>query len=307
MEPFELFLNEEPKETRITMVLGSGFHSYALGNGSVLSNWELLLRKIHPAVSLTDHFTLDFERMLVNLTNKQSKVAAADMEKEILMLARSIISEEQERILSQKELKHPQWLFNPNMVSDVVSLNFDTVAQTLCERQACKTAEEEEHKVKTSSGMLSVKSYRIEFPNKKDIRFWYPHGSIQDSTATVLGTRKYSENVRLVESYRKHSKKEDDRLTSWYSQMVDNPILIIGASISAMEWDIWSAFVNRERNLAKSKNLKYRQPIFQMREEQHATPVQLQWFQPLFVGLAFDEQWERLEMLIRSRCSAAVN
>ena len=69
--------------------------------------------------------------------------------------------------------------------------------------------------------------------------------------------------------------------------------------MSKDEWDIWFALVNRERNFAKNENIQFKQPIFQMRECECKNDAQHQWFEPLFTGMKFDEQWKKLEKLFK--------
>ena len=72
-----------------------------------------------------------------------------------------------------------------------------------------------------------------------------------------------------------------------------------------MEWDIWNAIVNRERNFGKKENSeKYKFPIFQMRtsssENQTKAKSNEIWFKPLFEeNLSFEEQWNKLETLLK--------
>jgi hypothetical protein len=78
---------------------------------------------------------------------------------------------------------------------------------------------------------------------------------------------------------------------TWYYRLLENPVLILGASMSTMEWDLWFALTSRERT-----NTSHPQ-IFQMRECEFKNDAQHQWFEPLFTGMKFDEQWKELERL----------
>ncbi len=72
----------------------------------------------------------------------------------------------------------------------------------------------------------------------------------------------------------------------------------MGADLSHSEWDIWFALVNRVRNFTKKENEKFQYPIFQMRESENEAVFRNNWFQPIFTGLKFKEQWEEIELLI---------
>jgi hypothetical protein len=65
--------------------------------------------------------------------------------------------------------------------------------------------------------------------------------------------------------------------------------------MSPTEWDMWFALTSRER--ANNKT----QLIFQMRECECKKDVQHEWFEPLFTGMSFDEQWKKLEELLKTK------
>jgi hypothetical protein len=195
--------------------------------------------------------------------------------------------------------RYPNGIFNPKKVSDVVSLNFDTMAETLC----CKDAKIKES-ISNPSKFKSEKNedfeipcWEVDFKNEDKIRFWYPHGSIHDNDPITLGTREYAKRFQTIERLRGYSKSDDkDKPTSWYHELTHNPVLILGAHMSKDEWDIWFALVNRERNFAKNENQQFKYPIFQMRECECTHDHRHEWFEPLFSGLDFNEQWEELGM-----------
>lgn len=71
---------------KFTIILGSGFHKQALGENSILSNWEKLLKDQDPELTLTGFYPLDFEQLIVRRTGKQKdevsrQKAASEMEK----------------------------------------------------------------------------------------------------------------------------------------------------------------------------------------------------------------------------------
>ena len=287
---------------KFTIILGSGFHRQALEANSILSNWEKLLKDQEPELTLTGFYPLDFEQLIVRRTGKQEdevsrQKAAGEMEK--------LISEEicfdlqcaQEKALKFSKKRYLTGIFNPKKVSDVVSLNFDTTAETLC----CKEANLKKSELKYSkfeskeNGNLEIPYWEVGLNENNKIRFWYPHGSIHDKDPIALGTREYAKRFQTIERLRNHSKsKKENKPTSWYHQLTHNPVLILGAHMSKDEWDIWFALVNRERNFAKNQNQQFKYPIFQMRECECTHDHRHEWFEPLFSGLVFNEQWEEL-------------
>lgn len=297
------------KDIKFTLILGSGFHKQALGQNSILSSWEKLLKQQDNTIELTNCYPLDFEQLIIRRAQNQS-ISTEKASHEIEYL----ISEEicfdlkcaQQKALKFDKEKYPAGIFNPEYVSDVISLNFDTLALELCaERAGLEITSLEpipfSYKGKKLKG---VSFYEVKFSNTQSIRFWFPHGSILDEVKITLGTRNYAMRLQNLERLREYSKSKDreerqnDNFnieTSWYHQLTHNPVLILGADMSTSEWDIWFALVNRERNFSKGSTMGIKYPIFQMRECESNNKVQSSWFKPLFTGLKFDQQWSKLE------------
>ena len=76
--------------------------------------------------------------------------------------------------------------------------------------------------------------------------------------------------------------------------ILQNPVLIIGAGMSSIESDLWSAFSSRNRANNPS------QTIFHMRDCECKNDAQHQWFEPLFTGLKYDQQWSKLKKIFIS-------
>jgi hypothetical protein len=294
-------------DVKFTIILGSGFHRQALGDYSILSNWEKLLKDQDPELTLTGFYPLDFEQLIIRRTGKQKDEAArvkaaGEMER--------LISEEicfdmkcaQEKALKFNKHSYPTGIFNPKKVSNVVSLNFDTTAESLCFKLANqKSSEPKLSEFKSEKNEdFNLPYWEVDFKKNEKIRFWYPHGSIHDKDPITLGTREYAKRFRTIERLRNHSKsKNENEPTSWYHELTHNPVLILGAHMSKDEWDIWFALVNRERNFAKKDNQQYKYPIFQMRECECNHDYRHEWFEPIFTGLSFEDQWEKLEELFK--------
>jgi hypothetical protein len=287
---------------KFTIILGSGFHRQALGANSILSNWEKLLKEQDSELTLTGFYPLDFEQLIIRRTGNQKdeesrQKAAGEMEKRISEEICFDLQCAQEKALKFNKHSYPTGIFNPKKVSDVVSLNFDTTAEMLCFKLAKqKSSEPKFSEFKSEKNEeLKIPYREVEFKKEQKIRFWYPHGSVHDKDTITLGTREYAKRFNTIERLRNHSKSEkENEPISWYHQITHNPVLILGAHMSRDEWDIWFALVNRERNFAKKDNQQYKYPIFQMRECECNHDYRHEWFEPLFTGLNFEEQWEEL-------------
>ena len=307
---FEYFLNKivsKQIENKFVIILGSGIHKHAFRNNSninnCLSSWCCLLKEIEPNLDLSSNFLLDFERIILNNTNSQDEKTAFKIEKEILKEVVTKIYNYQNETIKNSNLIYPVSIFNSDYVSDVISLNFDLIPELLLyNNKITKVNNLHEHKNKKS--IIHSTRHRV----VNGINFWHPHGDIDKYASLILGTRKYGLHINKIEKLRERSKqqkKPDNYQKSWYDVLTHNPVIILGADISDMEWDIWNAIVNRERNFGKKENNgKYKFPIYQMRtlssENQTKTKSNEIWFKPLFdENLSFGKQWNKLETLFK--------
>ena len=295
---------------KFTIVLGSGFH-IAQNSNTILSSWEMLLKKMYPNFVSQGNYLLDFEQMILS---ENSSLQSSDVEKLSLSKVAKCLKEVQENIDLEKLNQYPIEIFNPDIISDIVILNFDEVAEKICrEVLKCKISSiqyvEIDEKLKSEAKIHQTTRFKeVIFPNKGIIRFWHPHGSIAKSSEMILSARSYATHIANIERLRKHSKskiKNNNKLNTWYDQLTHQPVLILGASISNSEWDLWSAFVNRERNFSKKDYKKFRKPIYQMRSSENLISnendkkTNQQWFEPLFdEKYCFNEQWSMLSKII---------
>jgi hypothetical protein len=269
----------------------------------------MLLKKIYHKFKSKGNYLLDFEQIILN---EVSTSKASDVEKRKLSLVAKCLREEQEKLDLNR---YPIEIFNPDIISDIIILNFDEVAEKICkEVLKCKISSiqyvEIDEKLKSGAKIHQTTRFSIvTFPNKGTIRIWHPHGSIAKSSEMILSARSYATHIANIERLRRHSKskiKNNNKLNTWYDQLIHQPVLLLGASISNSEWDIWSAFVNRERNFSKKENKKCRKPIYQMTSTENLNDKNIndknineQWFEPLFdEKYTFDEQWLMLTKII---------
>lgn len=305
----EKYKNENHK---LTIILGSGFHSQGIGNGSILSNWGNLLSKLTHNNSLSSKYTLDFEQIIVNQTRNQNvsvEKQAHIIEKNELINIANFIEQDQEWVLKQRDRFNYPDIFNPKYVSDVISLNFDHIAEELCNfkygnGEKIKTINESSFAKKSSknSSIYQKTSHRKIIDTKgNEIRFWYPHGSILKADLITLGINRYSrlvlDTIKIREHYKMVEIDSNFELVdlTWFSQILKNPILILGASLSDAEWGLWSAIVFKKRNYAKDTNSNYENDIYKMVENKTDDKNLGYWYHPLYEGKNFNEQWKLIE------------
>jgi hypothetical protein len=307
---FEEYLNAN-KGIKFTIILGSGFHKINQQK-TILSSWDELFKKMVPNFVSSGNYLLDFEKMILNHPTSEK---ASDVEKQKLSFLKNQLKDEQNKLSNEVLKQYPFQIFNPNFVSDIIILNFDTVAEKLCKEihkckiSAVKYVEIDKTKKKDAKIHQLTRYTNVVFPNKEVIRCWHPHGSISKSEGIILSARNYATNIANIERLRKHTKSSElknNDCNTWYNQLSNQPVLILGASISDTEWDLWSAFVNRERNFSKIENKKYYTPIFQMRSSEekksYCSTNNKIWFQELFnENLSFEKQWKELITIFSSK------
>jgi hypothetical protein len=295
---------------RLTIVLGSGYHKNYLECTSVITDWCLLLKQLDPKIKTSTNYLLDFERMILHHKGALSLQQAHIRERSLLNKAKDVILKEETTVLSEAHELYKTQCFNPKYVSDIVSLNFDRIAekQVVKAFQLNKIKHPSSRISKSKSGQKHIQvCNEYQTADNITVRFWYPHGNVARASSLILGARKYGMHIDTVEHFRRYSKIKNgstgkELINSWYEALTRKPVLILGASLSSMEWDIWSAFVNRERNYAKAKNEKYRYPIYQMQNKNCVSDSHdsaFIWFDPLFdPNLNFAKQWDKLESLM---------
>jgi len=209
-------IRNDSNARKFTLVLGSGFHKAAIGSSHCLSNWDLLLLQLGSKSCSQKKYILQFEELILDgaLLNKQR--AAADIEKELLGYVKKILNEETESVDLAK-YESLKFLFDSNLVSDVISLNYDSVPEKICKKQINGTGKVIWQNANTDlnedsrSLQKRTTDYR-KIANKagNSIRFWYPHGNISRRNSVVLGVNKYSQLLVSFDKIRKRYKKMEE-------------------------------------------------------------------------------------------------
>lgn len=287
------------KETfpKFAIILGSGFHKQAIGNHeSILADWNSLLSSVSPKHSTNSgNYILDFERLIAHKTGKQSDKEAYEIEDKLLRKISASIEREQRKLVAKYKDNYPKFIFNPDYVSDVISLNFDIVPERLLDD---KSSMVNELKGKDGKKLISTRHRNI-----NDIAFWHPHGDIGNPESLMLGLRKYGNRIHECEQLRKRFKENErvnnkEYLPSWFDKLVKQPILILGSSLSpSLEWDIWFALVNRTRNFAKQKNKSAQHAMFKMTKPKLKSEPGNEFFSAILTTPTYKQQWKLIERL----------
>jgi len=303
---------------KFTVILGSGFHHQGLGEHSMLSNWSALLSRLTTTNKLTGKFTLDFESIVIDNCKANSDEPfkrAHEVEKQLLDRLAKLIQNEQKYVGENLDSFSYPDLFSGNKISDVVSLNFDTLPEKffLQKIEGSEKFNESSFHLRTKENKLSdsFMTQNTSFEKYQNqsghiIRFWHPHGTIDNPKHMVLGISNYSKLVSALTRIRNHYKANENynlpnKELTWFSKIVQNPVLILGSSMSNFEWAMWSAIVYKYRNFAKPTTKHNFYPIFQMMEIKHGDQLKNDWIQPLFTDMSYEKQWAELENLLKEK------
>lgn len=313
-------IRQDKNSRKFTLVLGSGFHKAAIGNGHCLSNWDLLLLKLGSKSCSSKNYILQFEELILTQETNEN-YPAQKKESDILTDVKAILTNEAKE-LNLSSYDKLKFLFNSDLVSDIISLNYDSVAEKICTKELNhQTKVEWENKNSCAENLSSKSKARIKWSTdylsigntgEKSIRFWYPHGNIRRKNSIVLGIHKYSQLLISFDSIRNHYKKKEKAYfglhkkpqkidwdsidLSWYSQLLNNPVIFLGASLSDAEWALWTAITHANRNFAKEKNKNYKHNMYSMLDKEQKCHPNATWLKPLFAGMSYDEQWGKLKM-----------
>jgi hypothetical protein len=285
----------------ITLIIGSGVNQHATGRrDGILSNWGSMLGSIFKDCKFDSrsNYILEFERCLVRLTSKQKFKEASKIERLKIKALAGEIRKSQADFLDQ--LSYPCFLLDSQKVANVISLNFDLIPELLLNNRKVPKLKFGESK---NSRRLGFNTNRVR--EIKGINFWHPHGDCANYSTMVLGFRQYGKQMKCLEDMRNFSKSNRNKSEvpqpqNWYEALTHAQILVLGASLSKNEIDLWGALVNRERNFAKKDNRnQYRKRIFIMWSHKESGCFDMpDWIEPLFpTSHDYNSQWSMLKEL----------
>ena len=235
-------------QMKYTLIIGAGIHAQALKGSSyssaALASWHNLLLAI--GAESFNNPLLGFESLVIKKA-KDEKIAAYKAEQNLLKQIAETLEAEQTKIINDTNIEYPLSIFNPEKVSDVIILNFDLVIENLLTKGNLPKLEKSPHNDST---------YRT----INGIRFWHPHGCIEEPYSIEFGIRKYGKNLKVIEAlrslYKMDERNEEYDLTkiqaTWYSAIMLNPLVFVGTGLSFDEWGLWFALTSRKRNFAQN-------------------------------------------------------
>ena len=300
-----------------TLILGAGINNYEFDKMHYLCSWDGFFRKFFNATSIRGTpATLIVENCIRN-TELGSKIEyqASNVEKNIL----DNIAKEIDRAIKEDRYKVEdyEWILKNKEITDIISLNFYPPFGLTFDDLNCKLYSKESSRSREFKNNCLY--WTLKDPQKSHIRFWFPHGCINDSENMILGAYRYMKQTAYISHLVKQLKKREreifnniksepaqkiDLLTpsksetiySWLIPFYYNELFFLGTSISTDEWAIWSAITLRIRNFTKKKNQKYELPIYQMQYGNDLNEIYTPFIKPLFhQTITYDNQWDMLK------------
>jgi hypothetical protein len=184
---------------------------------------------------------------------------------------------------------------NSRVVTDVISLNLDTVAERMLGEWKSPA-----QRVRSDKPQVIAKA------NGERVRVWHPHGDHRRPTSIRLGLRHYASLTPQVDKARRIAKSLErgqgydaakkhalESPESWVELMLHRPLLVLGASLSELEWDLWQSFVDRRRNYAKHGNGGYQPPMWILSTPCSHPKLPHDWFEQL-QDTEWTNAWNRL-------------
>ena len=261
-------LNSRLEKSQITLVVGAGIHQVpkhtdpcTYESSLLLSSWDRIIANTFPNIKKSDCPSLSWE---LGLQVKAAKEPAFKRQLLEFDRVRKAINIAELNVLKSQDLYHPiSRVLRSTHVSDVISLNFDLVAEAIISNSIVK---KKNFKRKTSEN-----DRYWQFPGT---RVWHPHGDRLLGGSECIGIRQYGLNIKHVElarqeykrterfQLRNKSKRSRSAPSRWVNLFMTNHLIFVGCSLKFSEWDIWFALVNRWRNYANPKNKRYEPKTF---------------------------------------------
>jgi len=292
------------------MIIGSGFNKEFLAGLNLtdsrfnkLKDWNCLIDFLKIDIgkfSTSNNFLIDFEQIITLSKNREEKKQGNEIEKDLIKeLSTEFV--EISKLIGNNFDSEMLKVFNPDLISDVINLNFDTIleekyASALKLKFSKKTNSDYNKKGSLFKTIYSKPNFRYREIN--GIKFWHPHGDVHHKKSLILSTRKYGYQLSNVETLRRHFKNNEKKLNylngkafSWFEAILCKPILILGAGLSSNEQDILFAISSKKRNFLNYPEKDY--PIFQMLKPGEVSNLG-NWATPIFDNQDYQTQWKQL-------------
>lgn len=302
----------------ICLLVGSGIHAQWTAAThreerarKVLSSWLSLLKALGPETQLADTLPpMLWEQLTLadvptravrnkfGITPNDWSTLAALKRESMLQKATAELIADAESVLTASArcgLDPVQRVVKSRVVTDVISLNLDTVTERILGNW------------KSPAQWIRTKQPQVvDGGAGEPIRLWHPHGDRRRPTSIKLGLRHYASLTPQIEKARKDAKRLERELgypdaweharvspKSWVELVLNRSILVLGASLSESEWDLWQSFVDRQRNFAKSKNRVHRPAAWILSTPCSHAKVPNGWFGHLQAA-DWNSAWNRL-------------
>lgn len=286
----------KPTHGPLAIVAGAGIHCVPPAAGQsqekaqdTLASWDGLLGVLDPG-DAHKHVPATIRWELLSLARGDGEFGDLSAQERVHHLQDEvcqILKDEEDslwndvtdRLDGSDERKGLRALLHHPRVTDLVSLNVDLALERMVgihNRRVRSAAAAPKGGRRSAERRLN--GFREWSPQGlPPTRFWHPHGDRKAPRSTVFGLWGYRKRLEALEEARRLIKEEERRgpdgmaafrkkvetsPENWYEVLLFRPLLFVGTSLDAAEWDLWSALVSRWRNFGKSKNRKHQAPAW---------------------------------------------
>ena len=263
--------NQAPK---ICLVIGAGIHRLLnkMPNGTSyeaavrLSSWNGLMDNVNSEFSKKYPLPLVWELSVQDADELEMGDSLPTHKKEnklLQALSQEIKSSEDIIFANQNLFKQYSPLIrvlNSGCVSDVISLNFDLIAERLFSNAPFTDANQNTILVsRMSANRILVGE------NNHSIRFWHPHGDRTNNEQLILGPWRYGQ-VLVEMNETRNTIKQDEKMdydlfkqrvfaspNNWLELMMFRPLVFLGTGLDQADLTMWHALLIRQRNYAKAE------------------------------------------------------
>jgi hypothetical protein len=278
-------------QSSLCLVVGAGIHrlreprdAAELAALNTLASWDDFLTALGADRKNEGTPTLRWEWML--LDGEDSSDAAAKADADHRAKAQRQLEDAEEKLLAAGAdawAPLPTVLRSP-AVSDIISLNVDLTVERLIAESPRKAVPKPKpsDRGRTSLGQRLLSRHRLIEPAGEPARagfrrVWHPHGDRTTRDSLVFGVWRYEQTLGPLSQARRDFKAAEratnpDERTSqisseprnWFELIMTRPLLFLGTSLDAAEWDLWYALLCRWRNYRKAVHKEYLPPAWRL-------------------------------------------
>jgi len=246
---FELYLRQllSERKERFTCLIGSGFNARSISEHNILASWKLLLGQVFGEATEVEDPDQAVERHLSKGGFGGSDRLRA-LEREIC----NHVAWETERQLQASTGRFPEFLIDPDWVSDILTLNVDEwverYAGSLLGFRVTGWRLPAGFEGRQGFDKSSLRYRELRFPGGAAIRVWHLMGCVARPAGLLQRMDRRRSRAGLLEALRRHHAQDASQQAvspTWYSAL-QQPVLVLGTTRPELGGSLLNALAERE-------------------------------------------------------------